>query len=217
MFRTYRFEGHLSAICATALLVSCAPDDAAVADAESDKADGYHGVVVNPPFVKPDFVLTDTDGEPFDFGTETDGRVALLFFGYTHCPDFCPVQLANIGAVLGRFPYDVRSRVRVVFVTTDPERDTPERIREWLDGFDPSFVGLRGDTAEVARIQRALMMPATIREQTPDAGNYRIGHASSVVAFTADGAGRVIYPFGVRQEQWEHDIPRLVRQPSDGS
>ncbi|MGH7505931.1 MAG: SCO family protein, partial [Longimicrobiales bacterium] len=110
---------------------------------------GFHGVVLDAPQPRPDFTLRDTGGEPFRFRAETAGTLTLLFFGYTNCPDVCPVHLANLSAVLDRFAYDVRSRVRVVFVTTDPARDSPEKLRAWLDNFDPSFVGLTGTQAEV--------------------------------------------------------------------
>lgn len=171
------------------------------------------GTVLEPSWEKPDVTLTDTDGRPFAFRTETEGLVTLLFFGYTHCPDVCPIHMANIAAVLGDLPYAVRERIRVVFVTTDPERDTPARMREWLDRFDRSFVGLRGSGPEVDAFQAALRLPSAVRQPSrpgPLPGAYAVGHAAQVLAFTADGRARVVYPFGTRQEDWAHDLPRLV-------
>jgi protein SCO1/2 len=199
---------------ATAVLAAVAacggprPDQTAL-----DARSSLRGTVLAPSWPKPDFTLTDTDGRPFDFRPETDGFVTLLFFGYTHCPDVCPVHMGNIAAVLGDLDYADRSRIRVVFITTDPERDTRPALREWLDRFDTSFVGLRGDWEEVDEIQAALHLPAAVRQPSrpgPLPGAYAVGHAAQVIAFTADGRARVVYPFGTRQADWAHDLPKLV-------
>jgi protein SCO1/2 len=124
----------------------------------------------------------------------------------------CPVHLANLAAVLERFPYDVRSRVKVVFVTTDPHRDTPERIRTWLDGFAPSFIGLHGPLDEVNRIQQELGLPVAGAGLARRDGSYDVGHAASILAFLPDGPARVAYPFGTRQADWQHDLPLLLRE-----
>lgn len=172
-----------------------------------------HGTVLQPPWPKPDFTLTDTEGRAFDFRSGTDGFLTLLFFGYTNCPDVCPIHMANIAAVLEDLDYADRTRIRVVFVTTDPERDTPEVLRAWLDRFDSTFVGLRGSESEVNAIQAELRLPAAIRQPSqpgPLPGAYAVGHAAQVLAFTADGPARVVYPFGTRQSDWAHDLPRLL-------
>lgn len=174
-------------------------------------ATGYRGWLMPAPQEKVDFTLTNTEGEAFDFRTETDGYVTLLFFGYTHCPDVCPIHMANIGAVLDDFPFEVRRQIKVVFVTTDPERDTPERLRQWLDNFDRSFIGLRGTRAEVNEIQIALGLPASVIEETGD-GRYLVGHSARVLAFTKDNLAHVAYPFGTRQTDWAHDLPKLVNE-----
>ncbi len=172
----------------------------------------FRGVVLHTPIDKPDFTLTDFNGEPYNFRLKTAGKVALLFFGYTHCPDVCPLHAANVAAVLRQLPFETREAIRFVFVTTDPDRDTPERLKSWLGGFDPSFVGLRGSEAEVNRIQAGLRIAPARKEITgADSVNYLVGHAAQVIAFSPDGLGRVDYPFGVRQEDWANDLPRLVR------
>ncbi len=179
--------------------------------ADRVRESGFRGVTMERPAPKTDFTLNDTNGQPFHFAAETDGFVTLLFFGYTSCPDVCPVHMANLAAVLKDLPWEVRSRIKVVFVTTDPERDTPARIREWLDSFDPSFIGLTGDRHEVNLIQAAFgLPPAGLQGGT--ATNYIIGHASQILAFGFDNVARLAYPFGTRQADWAHDLPRLVRQ-----
>src|SRR5438105_14305608 len=88
------------------------------------KEAAYRGGVVTPPLPKPRFTLTDTSGAPFDFWRETGGYVTLLFFGYTRCPDECPLHVANIAQGLKKLPAGAGDRVKPVFVTTDPARDT---------------------------------------------------------------------------------------------
>jgi protein SCO1/2 len=198
-------------IVVAAALVSAACG--ARSDARSGDAGnplGLRGRVLPEPLPKPALVLTDTQGRPFDFRRATDGYLTLLYFGYTYCPDVCPVQMANLGAVLAQLAPSVADRIRVVFVTTDPARDTPARLRQWLDNFDPSFIGLTGDTAQVAAAERALLLPTSVIGPADSSGAYQVGHAAAVVAFTPDNRARVLYPFGIRQADWAHDLPKLL-------
>lgn len=168
----------------------------------------FAGVEMTPAQSKPAFTFTATSGQPFDFRRETDGRLTLLFFGYTHCPDVCPVHLANIAATLRRLSPGERARIRVVFVTTDPARDSLPRIRAWLDNFDSTFVGLRGSDADIARVESSLgLAPSSVE---PTANGYGVAHAAQVLAFTSDDSLRVVYPFGIRQQDWAHDLPLLL-------
>lgn len=168
------------------------------------------GAPVEEPARKPDFVLTDTRGEPYAFRPETAGRLTLLFFGYTSCPDVCPVHLANLAAALRGDP-EVRRAVEVVFVGVDPERDTPERLRSFLDGFDPSFVGLTGSPEALAAAQRAAGVPEAFVDATWE-GGYSVSHAGWILVYTPDGRARLKYPFGTRQKEWAHDLGVLVRR-----
>lgn len=173
--------------------------------------DALRGVRIAPAIAKPDVRLTTTSGRAFDLRDETAGKVTLVFFGYTHCPDVCPVHMTNLAAVLPKLPDSVRERVRVVFVTTDPERDTPAVLGRWLAGFDRTFVGLRGSDADVERLERALRVAPAVREQrAPGDTAYSVGHAAQAVAFTPDDSARVMYPFGTRQADWANDLPLLV-------
>lgn len=172
----------------------------------------YSGIEMKPAKPKIDFTLTATDGTPFSFREETDGRVTLLFFGYTSCPDVCPVHMANIAESLDRLPPGERERVRVVFVSTDPARDTPERIASWLAHFDSSFIGVRGDLAEVNRIEQQYGLAPSVAGPESDSDTaYAVGHAAQILAFTPDDSLRVVYPFGTRQQDWAKDLPRLIR------
>jgi protein SCO1/2 len=203
------FRSMVAAALASGLFAACAPTSDAATDAAAVR-------VLPTPLEKPALVLPDADGEPYDFRARTAGFVTLLFFGYTSCPDICPVQMANVGAVLRDLPAESAGRIKVVFVTTDPERDTPERLREWLGAFHPSFVGLRGALEEVHAAEASLLLPRSVAEPPHGASShdrapaYFVGHATPVVVFDADGLARRMYPAGTRQQDWRRDLPRLV-------
>src|ERR1700757_641683 len=156
----------------------------------------YRGGLVSPPLPKPRFVLTDTSGSPFDFWNRTEGSITLLFFGYTYCPNECPMHMANIGTALKNLPPDVAAQVKLVFVTTDPARDTRVELRRWLDNFDRRFVGLTGTPAALDAVQKATGVPVA-QKTSPVNGNYSVAHANFIVAYTRDNLGHVIYPGGV--------------------
>lgn len=187
------------------LAQGCGPSAAA---GTSARQRGYRGVVLPTPLSKPAFSLTDTRGATYDFRARTAGKLTLVYLGYTNCPDVCPVHLANLAAVLRTMP-EVARRTEVVFITADPARDTPERIRAWLDNFDPRFVGLRGTPAQTRSVEAALELPRSLVPDTAR-GAYRVGHAAQVIAFSPDGHAHVVYPFGTRQQDWATDLPRLL-------
>jgi len=171
----------------------------------------YRGGLVTPPLPKPHFVLTDTSGARFDFWNRTRGSITLLFFGYTYCPDECPMHMANLGAALKRLPPGIAGQVKLVFVTTDANRDTPVELRQWLDHFDKRFVGLTGTTSALDAAQKAAGVPLA-QKTDPRNDTYSLTHANFVVAYTKDNLGHVIYPCGVSQEDWIHDLPLLVTE-----
>lgn len=172
----------------------------------------YRGAELVPAMAKEPFTLTTTAGEPYVFAERTRGRLALLFFGYTHCPDVCPVHMTNIAAALEKLSVEDRARIDVIFVTTDPERDTPAQLRAWLDNFSPSFVGLIGERSEINRIEGLMHSATSVREPgvAGDTANYGVMHAAQIMAFTPDDSLRVLYPFGIRQEDWVDDLPKLL-------
>lgn len=172
---------------------------------------GFAGAELPNPVPKPDFTFTDSKGKPFPFVAQTAGKVTLLFFGYTHCPDVCPVHLANIAAVLEKLSDDVTRDIEVVFVTTDPSRDSLAVLDRWVKGFNPRFIGLTASDSVLAAAQSIVKLLPAVRDTARTAnGGYTVGHAATVIAYTRDGAGRVMYPFGTRQRDWAHDLPVLL-------
>jgi len=196
----------------TALLVGHSPSGAlASASSASEHPPGLQGIIQSPVVAKPNFTLTDTSGQPFNLRTDTAGYVTLLYFGYTHCPDVCPTQMADMAIGLSKVSAAVRSRVKVVFVTTDPDRDTPAVIRNWLNAFSRSFIGLTGTKAQIDAAVASVGMPPAIIESTPGSNDYAVDHLAYVLAFTTDNQAHVLYPAGVTASVWTHDLPRLVK------
>jgi protein SCO1 len=184
------------------------PEPAAAGGAEST----YRGGLVSPPLPKPKFTLTDTSGAPFDFALKTKGYTTLLFFGYTHCPDMCPLQMSTIAQALKKIPPATADRLRVVFVTTDPERDSPQVLRSWLDHFDKRFIGLTGSEAAIDAAQIAANLSPAKKSAVRADGAYEVGHAAFVLAYTKDNLAHVIYPGGVKEDDWAHDLPYLAKE-----
>lgn len=179
-------------------VAACAPDVA---------TEVLQGAVVEDPPPTAEFTLTDTDGNPYNFANETEGKLALLYFGYVSCPDICPVHLAQIAEVFSQHP-EVARETEVVFVSVDPARDSPQVIRDFLDNFDPSFVGLTGTPEQLIAAQEAAGVPlATI---TGDGEDYTVDHAGWVIAYAPDGLNHTNYPFGTRQTEWSNDLQALL-------
>jgi protein SCO1/2 len=161
---------------------------------------------------KPGLFLQNLDGSTYDFRRATQGTLTFLFFGYTNCPDVCPLHLANLAWAIRTLPPEERKAVRVVFVTTDPERDTPERLRSWLGQFDSSFVALTGTTAALETAQLAVGMPPATREgELPKGGGYGVTHAAQLWAFTPDDSAHVVYPWGMPREDLAADLKTLLQ------
>jgi protein SCO1/2 len=184
---------------------------ASVVLAQQSNTDNYRGGLVTPPLPKPRFVLTDTSGAPFDFRQRTGGYVTLLFFGYTNCPGQCPLHMANLSAALKKLPAGMADQVKLVFVTTDPARDSPAVLRRWLDLFDRHFIGLTGTDRAIDAVERAAGVPPATKTG-PVNGDYGVAHANFVFAYTKDNLAHVIYPGGVSKDDWVHDLPMLIRE-----
>ena len=186
-----------------------------------DENDGWHGTLQGRATPRPEFTLTDTDGKPYDFAAETEGRLTLLFFGYTSCPDVCP---GHMSILTGALAMPGMPKPIVVFVTTDPARDTPDVLRSWLDNFDDEldedYVGLTGTVEEIAAAEAAAFVAGSVRAtdadgQRGDAGDaddYEVGHAAQILAYSPDDLAHVVYPFGTRAEDWASDLPRLLEE-----
>lgn len=168
----------------------------------------WAGRELDPPFERPTTDLIDTAGQPFDLREATRGELTLVFFGYTSCPDICGIQMATLQQSLRR----VEVPATVVFITTDPARDTPERLRSWLDTFDQSFVGVTGTPQAIEQAQQDMGVTVAASETPADDGGYTVGHSSAVYVFTGDDRAHLAYPAGTRQGDWADDLPAIAAE-----
>lgn len=168
----------------------------------------FNGVELIPPEPAPALQLPTAQGDTFDMQEQAD-HVVLVFFGFTHCPDVCPTTLSDWSRARAALGSDAE-KVRWVFVSVDPERDTPEVADEYAKRFDPSFVGLSADTESIARIQKAFNITAW-REPAIDDSPYSIAHSSQTFLVDRKGQLRLLYPFGFTSQELTEDLQRLVR------
>ncbi|MEU9912090.1 SCO family protein [Streptomyces sp. NPDC051001] len=176
-------------------------------EAGSDKA----ATVLDKPFEKPDLVLTDTGGQKYDLREQTKGRPTLIYFGYTHCPDVCPLTMNNIAVAKKQLTKAQQDELRIVFVTTDPDRDTPKALGKWLKGIDSQVVGLTGDFATIQAGARTLGISIEPPHKDKN-GKIVSTHGTQVVAFSpkTDG-GYVLYGEDATVDDYTKDLPRLIK------
>ncbi|MDX3076434.1 SCO family protein [Streptomyces sp. MI02-7b] len=167
--------------------------------------------VLDTPFDKPDMILTDTHGTKYDLVKETAGKPTLLFFGYTHCPDVCPTTMSDIAIAKSKLTKAEQAALTVVFVSTDPERDTPSRLGAWLDAMDASFVGLTGDFATIQAGARSLGIAVDKPVKEKD-GSITVTHGAEVVAYSPkDDKAHVLYMSGTTSQQFAADLPKIIQ------
>ncbi|WP_432144162.1 SCO family protein [Streptomyces sp. bgisy084] len=143
MRRTTLLASALTAAAALSL-TACGGDDSKPAAVVSGGTTSKSIITLDSPLAKPDLVLTDTQGAKYDLLKKTKGHPTLIYFGYTNCPDVCPLTMANIAVAVKQLPKAEQKDLRVLFVTSDPERDTPAALKKWLGGINKEFVGLTG-------------------------------------------------------------------------
>ncbi|MEU6893244.1 SCO family protein [Streptomyces sp. NPDC046557] len=167
--------------------------------------------VLDRPFQKPDLVLTDTSGKPWNLREQTKGRPTLIYFGYTNCPDVCPLTMSNIAVARKALPKEDQDKLQVVFVTTDPERDTPESLGTWLKAQDPSFIGLTGDFATIQAAARSLGIGIEAAKKEAD-GSVVSMHGAQVIAFSPKtDEGYLLYGESTTVDDYTKDLPKIVK------
>jgi protein SCO1 len=169
----------------------------------------YQGAVIDPPASAADFTLTDQNGMPFRL-SEQQGKIVLIFFGYTNCPDVCPITLSEfkrIKAMLG----DTADQVRFVFITVDPERDTVERLNSYLQNFDPAFIGLTADRETLEPVWKAYGVYQQ-KQDTGSAAGYLVDHSTRTYLIDANGRWRINYPYGMDPEKIARDLQHLLKE-----
>ncbi len=168
-----------------------------------------HGTVLQSPDLPTDFTLINAQGEEVHL-RDLQGKWTLLYFGYTFCPDVCPTTLADLRSMnvaLG----DKADKVQVVFVSLDPERDTPERMGAYTAAFDPTFIGLTGslDAVDAAATEFGVFYE---KHESAGASGYLVDHTSTVSLIDPDGYLRMVIPYGVPGADIASDLQYFMRR-----
>jgi len=155
-----------------------------------------------------DFRLNDPTGKARTLA-DFRGKVVAIFFGYTQCPDVCPTTLSELAAALKQLGPDA-ARVQVLFVTVDPERDSPELLSQYVPAFNPTFLGLYGDAAATAATAKEFKV---IYQKQPGAtpGTYTVDHSAGTYLFDPQGRLRVYESFSQGPDAFAHDIGELLK------
>lgn len=176
----------------------------------SGRADApFSGTRLDPPFEVSPIPLTDTAGEPFSLVGDTDQPLTLVFFGYTHCPDICGVVMANLSTAMTRLSDAERAAVEVVYVTTDPARDTGPVLDRYLDHVDPGFVGLTGDLTDIVDVARTFGVGVTQGEKLPS-GGYEVTHGATITGIDRRDVAPVYWSQQTSSAEFAADIRTLL-------
>ncbi len=165
----------------------------------------FHAPEVGTKLSGADFNLTDHNGKQRKL-TDFRGKVVVLFFGYIHCPDVCPTTMADLALVMGKLGKDAE-RVQVLFVTVDPERDTPELMAQYAPAFHPSFMGLYGDAAATEQVAKDF---GVVYQKQQTSSGYNVDHSAGTYLIDTAGRVRLLAPYGQRVDWMEQDIRLLL-------
>jgi protein SCO1/2 len=173
----------------------------------------FHATVIADPLPAPALRLRDSRDGTFDLRAE-NGRTVLVYFGYTHCPDVCPTTLADFARARGALNARQRDGVRFVFVSVDPERDTPAVAREYVQRFDSSFVGLAPSAAQLDSIKTAWGFTVE-RDSMPgmpgmQAGGYGVTHPAGVFVIDREGRVRLVFAPATKPDDIASDLKRMM-------
>ena len=166
----------------------------------------------NAPQIGGTFALTDQLGHGVS-DRDLTGKVLVIYFGFTHCPDACPTTLQAVGAALSRLSPSTRAQIKPVFITLDPERDTPEIMGEYVKGFIPGGVGLTGSPAAIAAIARKYRIGYQKIKDPKSALPYTIDHASIVYIMDRNGHFVRFYPPGFTPDELAKSLKEAVAAP----
>ena len=177
----------------------------------SDAAASFHGNKLDPPFQASSDSLTDTDGQPYSLAETPDKPLTLVFFGYTHCPDICQAVMSSLASAMTRLDTDDRERVDVVFVTTDPQRDTQSVLKTYLQHFDPGFIGLTGDIDTIIAVGKPLAVGIEQGQKLPS-GGYDVTHGTTITGIEDHGVAPVYWDQDTSSAEFASDIHTLLNE-----
>ncbi|MDP1548205.1 MAG: SCO family protein [Anaerolineales bacterium] len=168
----------------------------------------FHGTVIQSPDLAHDFTLTSADGDVSL--SDYRGKLVLIYFGYTFCPDICPATLANVGQAL-RDIGDSADDVQVIMISLDPERDTPEKLAQYMKHFHPSFIGVTGTPEQLAEVA-ALYGIYYQKTEGSVASGYLLDHTATLLVIDREGYLKLVFPFGVTVPEIADDLKYMLKQ-----
>ena len=175
----------------------------------SGSGDGtFHGTELDPPFEASPIALTDTAGDDYALD-DTQDDLTLVFFGYTHCPDICQTVMSTLASAVTRLDDRDRDRVEVVFVTTDPARDTEQVLTTYLSHFDPSFIGLTGDLDDIVAVGKPFGVGVSQGDKLPS-GGYDVTHGTTITGVEPGGDAPVYWGQDTSSAEFASDIHQLL-------
>lgn len=167
------------------------------------------GTVLDPPFEVDPTPLVDTSGAAYSLTEDTDKDLTLVFFGYTNCPDICGQVMATLAGTLARLDDEQKERLDVVFVTTDPARDTGEVVEDYVSAFDDSIIGVTGPLDDIIGVARSMAVAVDQGEKLPS-GGYEVTHGTRVLAIDADDESTMMWDQDVSQAELAGDVTLLL-------
>ncbi|QYJ04770.1 SCO family protein [Nocardioides panacisoli] len=191
----------LSLLLVAALVAGCG------ADASSAE---FNGVRLEQPYGVPDVPLTDTSGASYSLKEDREDALTIVFFGYTHCPDYCPLVMGSLSAAMNHLSEEDRERVNVTFVTTDPARDDEQALRDYLDGYGSEFVGLTGDLERVVELAEPLHIYVADGAELPSGGRDLGGHTTATLAIGEEDEAVALWKQDTSALEYAEDIHALL-------
>lgn len=171
----------------------------------------FKGSQLDPPAPVPDFELMADNGQPFRL-SESSSDITLVYFGYTFCPDVCPLTMADVRQALAQLGPAERERVQVIFISVDPERDTPEVLARYLSAFDPTFIGLTDDFEKTQEVMKPFGAFAEKESVEDSAAGYLVSHTARLYLLNANHEILLTYSFGFEPEDLSSDLTYLLNE-----
>lgn len=169
----------------------------------------FHGTVYQSPEEANNFTLNIADGQTVKL-SDFRGKIVLIYFGYTFCPDVCPATLGAVTQALKQLG-EKAEEVQLIMISVDPGRDTPEKLSEYVRHFNPTFIGGTNTPEEIARVASLYGIFYQVSGETTSNGDYLIDHTATLMAIDRDGYLKVVFPFGVTSDELADDLKYMLR------
>ncbi|MBP8047770.1 MAG: SCO family protein [Anaerolineales bacterium] len=168
----------------------------------------FHGTVIQSPETSYDFTLTGGNGDVSlsDFR----GKLVLIYFGYTFCPDICPATLGNVNQALKEIGAKAED-IQLIMISLDPQRDTPEKLEQYVAHFNPTFIGITGTQEQVDTVT-SLYGIFYEKKEGSEATSYLIDHTATLMVIDREGYLKLVFPFGVTADEIADDLKYMLRQ-----